>query len=74
MNSISEALSYGVPLLIIPQSADQPWVARRVVQLGAGKMLHPADVHPHRHHRLTEEILANPSYAQASARIGETLR
>ena len=74
MNSVSEAFSYGVPLLVIPQSADQPWVARRVAQLGAGKMLHQADVYPHKIRRLAEEILANPSYSQASARIGETLR
>ena len=39
MNSVSEALYYGVPLLVIPQSADQPWVAKRVAQLGAGKLL-----------------------------------
>jgi UDP:flavonoid glycosyltransferase YjiC (YdhE family) len=36
-------------------------------------MLHRADVHPHRLRRHAEEILANPSYAQASTRIGETL-
>lgn len=74
MNSVGEALSYGVPLLVIPQSADQPWVARRVVQLGAGKMLHRADVHPRTLRRVVDEILVNPSYAQASAKLGETLR
>jgi MGT family glycosyltransferase len=74
MNSVSEALYYGVPLLSIPQSADQPWVARRVVQLGAGKMLRRSHVHAQQLRDEASEILAHSSYAQASARLGDTLR
>jgi MGT family glycosyltransferase len=74
MNSVSEGLYYGVPLLPIPQSADQPWVARRVVQLGAGKMLHRSRVNTHRLSDVAEEILALHSYTQTSARLGNTLR
>lgn len=74
MNSVSEALYYGVPLLAIPQSADQPWVARRIVQIGAGKMLHRSNVHSQVLRASADEILAQPSYAQASVRIGKTLR
>ncbi len=36
MNTVNEALLFGVPLVVVPQAADQPWVARRVSQLGAG--------------------------------------
>jgi MGT family glycosyltransferase len=74
MNSTSEALYYGVPLIAIPQSADQPWVARRVARLGAGKMLSRPSVKPHTLRRAADEILANPAYAQASAAIGESFR
>jgi len=74
MNSVSEALYYGVPLLVIPQSADQPWVAKRVAQLGAGKLLPRTRATPGTLQRITGEILTNPSYAQASVHIGETLR
>ena len=39
MNSVSESLHYGVPLLVIPQMGEQELVGRRVEQLGAGLYL-----------------------------------
>ena len=36
MNSAHEGLYNGVPLVVIPQSADQPVVAKQVESLGAG--------------------------------------
>lgn len=36
MNSTSEALYYNVPLVMIPLTSDQPLVANRVQELGAG--------------------------------------
>jgi MGT family glycosyltransferase len=74
MNSASEALYYGVPLLAIPEANDQPYVARRIVQLGAGISLSPKRVTAPRLRRLAETILADTSYARASANIGESLR
>ncbi|MEV4807197.1 macrolide family glycosyltransferase [Nonomuraea sp. NPDC049421] len=41
MNGVNEALHAGVPMLVIPQGADQPLVARRVAELGAGLALAP---------------------------------
>jgi MGT family glycosyltransferase len=74
MNSVSEALFYGVPLIVIPQAGDQTWVARRVEWLGAGKLLHRSKLHAHSLRRLADEIIANPAFARASARIGTSLR
>ncbi len=74
MNSANEALYYGVPLNIIPQSIDQPWVARRVAQLKAGKMLRRDRMQTSTLRHAADEILANSAYAQASTQIGETLR
>ena len=39
MNSISEALVYGVPMVVIPFVSDQPVNARCIEKLGAGKKL-----------------------------------
>lgn len=36
MNSVSEGLYYGVPLILLPQTSEQSGVAARVLQLGAG--------------------------------------
>ncbi|MDQ4110687.1 MAG: oleandomycin glycosyltransferase [Actinomycetota bacterium] len=36
MNSVNESLYAGTPMLLLPQGADQPDVAQRVVDLGAG--------------------------------------
>ncbi|MBR3251388.1 MAG: glucosyltransferase, partial [Erysipelotrichaceae bacterium] len=39
MNSASEALYFGVPLVLFPQTPEQGAVARRVEELGAGVRL-----------------------------------
>ena len=43
MNSVSESLYFGVPLIMLPQTAEQNGVAERVYQLGAGIKLGKAD-------------------------------
>ena len=44
MNSVSESLYFGVPLIMLPQTAEQDGVAERVYQLGAGIRLDKSDV------------------------------
>jgi len=39
MNSVSEALYFGVPLLMLPKTKEQEGVAERVRQMGAGMIL-----------------------------------
>lgn len=39
MNSTTEGLVHGVPMVFAPQTADQPIVARRIAELGAGTVL-----------------------------------
>ena len=42
MNSVSEAVNYGVPIICLPLSGDQPFVAWRVAdELGVGVRLQP---------------------------------
>ncbi len=43
MNSVSESLYFEVPLVMLPQTAEQKGVAERVLQLGAGIKLDKSD-------------------------------
>jgi MGT family glycosyltransferase len=74
MNSTNEGLYYGVPLLIIPLVNDQPLVANRVKELGAGIVLDPSTVTPAVLRESAEKIWADPRFAQNSRLISETLR
>lgn len=74
MNSVSEGLWAGVPLLMIPQAVDQFFVARHVQRLGAGKMLRKTTLNAHRLRTAVEELLAQPAFRQRSASIGASLR
>ena len=44
MNSVSEAIVYGTPMVVIPFMADQPVNARCVEKLGVGRRLEYSDV------------------------------
>jgi MGT family glycosyltransferase len=68
MNSVNEAMRAGVPTLVVPQGADQPLVARRVVELGAGLALRPDDATAEAVHALARSLLAEPRFREAAAR------
>lgn len=74
MNSVSEGLYEGVPLLMIPQAADQSFIAQRVQQLGAGKMFRNTKVNAQNLRKAAEEILAHDTFRQASAALGASFR
>lgn len=64
MNTTSEALWHGVPLLLFPQHGDQHLVTARVTTLGAGLRITPPDVQPDRLRALAERVLADPEIAR----------
>jgi MGT family glycosyltransferase len=74
MNSVSEGLLCGVPLIVIPQNADQFMVAQRVADMMAGVQI-PM-------HALTEEqlretvliLLRDNSYKQSAKTLGKWFR
>lgn len=72
MNSVSESLYFGVPLLMLPQTSEQAGVAERVSQLGAGIKLTGTDAASVIN--ATEKILADGGYKLHAAEIAAGFR
>lgn len=62
MNSVSEALYFGVPLVMLPQTSEQSGVAERVYQLGAGIKL--SDTKASSIFHAVAQVLASSSYKE----------
>jgi MGT family glycosyltransferase len=73
INSVMEALWHSVPLLMFPVWGDQFWTAQHTEKLGAGKVQKNLRITASRLRALAESVLSQPSYAQASKRLGESL-
>jgi MGT family glycosyltransferase len=78
MNSVLEGLYYGVPLILIPQQAEQLMIGLYVAAQGAGLLLreHVAGQHitsGELRHSL-ERIMAEPRYREAAGALQQSLR
>lgn len=72
MNSASEGLYFGVPLVLFPQTPEQDAVARRTEELGAGvrlKSISEEDVLD----ALTK-VIREPQYRESAARVSESFK
>ena len=70
MNSASESLYFGVPLVLFPQTNEQSGVAARVAELGAGLKLEKADATSIR--TAVDAVLQTPSYRANAQNIRES--
>ncbi|MGG1517064.1 macrolide family glycosyltransferase [Paenibacillus oryzisoli] len=69
MNSTHEGLNYGVPLLVLPQSADQPVIAQQVADLGAGIVLQMNGLTANQLREAADYVLGRASFEQAASRL-----
>ncbi|MBJ6362611.1 macrolide family glycosyltransferase [Paenibacillus sp. GCM10012307] len=74
MNSTNEGLYYGIPLLVLPQSADQPLIAKQVEHIGAGISLQMQSLTASRLREAADQVLAGPSFRAAAEKISDSLR
>ena len=72
MNSVSESLYYGVPLVLLPQTKEQQGVAEQVCRLGAGYK--PRNAKGPSLLAAIQTVLADPGYREAAGRISESFR
>lgn len=74
MNSVSEALYYNVPLVVIPISADQPFVAQRISELGAGISLLKDNVNVENLKHSVEKIMHEEVFCENVKKISESFK
>lgn len=74
MNSVMEAAHFGVPVIAVPQQAEQRLNARRVRQLGLGLCLLPEEASAARLLAAAREIAATPAFHSAIAQFQQALR
>ncbi len=72
MNSVSESLYFGVPLVMLPQTSEQGAVAERTAQVGAGVKLAKTDVISI--FQAVEQVLSDETYAKNATVISEGFR
>jgi MGT family glycosyltransferase len=72
MNSVHEGLYYGVPMIVIPQQAEQSGVGTQVQKVGAGLLLRLPSIPDLRDN--LQKVLTNPQYAQHSKQLGDALK
>jgi MGT family glycosyltransferase len=74
MNSVSEGLWYGVPLVVIPQGSDQYLVAKRVETLNAGVALDKRRIRPETLRQATDSVLSDPGIRASIQVIQDSFR
>ncbi len=73
-NSTKEALWCGVPLLVLPQYADQPGMAARIAYHGLGLVADPATATATSLHAQIQQILGRPEFARQAAHFQRVFR
>ena len=72
MNSVSEGLDHGVPLVVVPQMGEQEIVARRVEELGAGVCLTGRDVTPERLRQSVDRVRHDRTFRAQAALVRQS--
>lgn len=74
LNTTLESLSYGVPMVAIPVTDDQPGVAARIAWTGAGEFVPLSRLSVPRLRKTIKRVLTKESYKQNALRLQEDIR
>ncbi len=74
MNSVSEALYHGVPVVAFPMVNDQHLVARQLAGTGAGLAMKIGEASAVSIREAADRVLADRSFADAAAAVGASFR
>lgn len=73
-NSLMEAFSYGVPVVVIPQMAEQPLNALRVVELGLGLALEKETVTVEQLQQAVARVSSEPEFRTKARAMQQDVR
>jgi MGT family glycosyltransferase len=73
-NTVCEALSCGLPLIVAPIRDDQPVIARQVIDAGAALFMRHGKVTPPTAKALIEKLLQDTTLADNARRLSKELR
>jgi UDP:flavonoid glycosyltransferase YjiC (YdhE family) len=71
--TVLTALGHGLPMVIVPVSADQPDNARRCEQLGVARVIPPHDRTPDAIRNAVRAVLGDPTYRLTAGRLGDEM-
>ena len=74
LNTTLEALWYGVPMVVIPITNDQPGIAARIEWAGAGTVVAARRVTTQRLRKAMKRVTCKPRYKEAAERLGAEIR
>jgi MGT family glycosyltransferase len=74
LSSVRESIFHGVPMLVFPWGVDQPGNGARVEYHNLGQKGNAAKVTPAVMGRMMDDILKNPNYAEATAKMQAIFR
>jgi UDP:flavonoid glycosyltransferase YjiC (YdhE family) len=67
--TVLAAIGHGLPMVLLPMGADQPWNGDRCAALGIARVLHPVDAIPGDIRAAIDEVLADGSYRDRARRL-----
>ena len=73
-NSVMESLAHGVPMVVIPQMAEQPLNALRVAELGLGVALDKATVTVEQLQRTVAQVAHEPAFRHKAQALQRDVR
>src|SRR5947208_3407818 len=73
-DTIMDALSMGLPMVIIPIAADQPQNAQLCAQAGAASVIEPDERTPEAILHSVRMVLRDPTYRQAAQRLQQEIQ
>jgi MGT family glycosyltransferase len=72
--SVCESLNYGVPVVVVPQMAEQHLIGYWVEQIKVGKHLEGGKITLPKLKSTVEQVLMDPQYRQNAIKIGDSFR